>query len=214
MQRLDRFLNWIASRQHGTVTRAQLLEAGFTSRAIELRVASGALIPIHPGVYLVGHRAAAPLAYEAAAILACRPEACLSRATATRRDETSTACAAGEGDVVAALNEARVQRLVSDRELVGALERYPLRTGARALRRLLVAERGPLLTESKAERLAVEVDGFKSHSTPHRFVRDRRRAAFLAARGVLVFPLTWQDSVAPADSMARLRAALARRRAV
>jgi hypothetical protein len=63
MGKLDPFLGWLASRQHGVVTREQLLAAGFTRRMIEGKLRSGYLIPIHPGVYLVGHRAVAPLAY-------------------------------------------------------------------------------------------------------------------------------------------------------
>jgi very-short-patch-repair endonuclease len=62
------------------------------------------------------------------------------------------------------------------------------------------------------EAVAVEVDGYRYHSTPKRFVEDRRRAAWLAAEGVLTFPLTWHDLRDPERSMARLRATLRARR--
>ena len=66
----------------------------------------------------------------------------------------------------------------------------------------------------EAERLVVEVDGFRFHRTRERFVRDRRRRAHLLAMGYEVFPVTWSDiTEAPAVTMARLTAALETRRA-
>ena len=63
------------------------------------------------------------------------------------------------------------------------------------------------------ERLVVEVDGYRYHGTPRRFVDDRRRIAYLAARGLLVFPLTWQDFGPGGNrAMADLRQALHARR--
>lgn len=38
-------------RQHGIVSRSQLLQLGFSSRAIERRKAAGELVAVHPGVY-------------------------------------------------------------------------------------------------------------------------------------------------------------------
>jgi Transcriptional regulator, AbiEi antitoxin/Protein of unknown function (DUF559) len=297
-QQLDRFLAWLATRQHGVVTRQQLLSQGFSRRQIERKVASGALIPVHPGIYLVGHRAVSPLAYEAAAILACQPDALLSHSTAGRlsrlpvpdggpihvtvvgrggrrslrgvRVQRITDIAASERrfheglpltapgltlldlagslpqpEFLEALNEARALQSVSDAELRRVLQRHPKRKGARVLRFTLETERGPRITRSVAERqaleamtahgivpdasdhpigpyrvdfwfererVAVEVDGYRYHSTPKRFVDDRRRAAYLAGRGVLTFPMTWQDTVAPANAMAALRQTLASRR--
>jgi Transcriptional regulator, AbiEi antitoxin len=68
----------MASRSHGVVTRPQLLEAGVTSRQIEVRLGSGALIPVHRGVYRVGHRAPSVEAQYLAAALACGEGALLS----------------------------------------------------------------------------------------------------------------------------------------
>ena len=66
----------------------------------------------------------------------------------------------------------------------------------------------------RAEGVVVEVDGYRYHSTPRRFVDDRRRAADLAARGLTVLSLTWNDLGAEADAaMSRLHQALDRRRA-
>ena len=70
----------IAARQHGCVTRRQLLESGFGRRAIQRRVRLGVLNPWSPGIYLFG-RVEPPLARETAAILACSPRAMLTGRT-------------------------------------------------------------------------------------------------------------------------------------
>ncbi|MGI9021189.1 MAG: type IV toxin-antitoxin system AbiEi family antitoxin domain-containing protein [Solirubrobacterales bacterium] len=63
------------------------------------------------------------------------------------------------------------------------------------------------------ERIAVEVDGYRYHSTPKRFRDDRRRTAYLASRGVQVYPLTWDDLGPEAGrAMQRLANTLATRR--
>ena len=65
------------------------------------------------------------------------------------------------------------------------------------------------------ERLAVEVDGYRYHGTPKRFVDDRHRTTYLAARGIQVFPLTWHDLGRGAPkAMRRLARTLAERRAI
>jgi very-short-patch-repair endonuclease len=67
----------------------------------------------------------------------------------------------------------------------------------------------------EAERLVVEVDGFKFHRTKVRFVRDRRRRGDLMARGYEVFVVSWSDLVEePGATMSRLRTVRARRRAL
>jgi hypothetical protein len=68
----------IAGRQNGVVARRQLLDAGLTSSGIERLVANGTLIPVHRGVYRVGHAAPSALATYTAAVLACGEDAVLS----------------------------------------------------------------------------------------------------------------------------------------
>jgi Transcriptional regulator, AbiEi antitoxin len=68
----------IANRQHGVVTRAQLLAAGVSAKEITTRVESGVLLREHHGVYRVGHRAPSTEATYLAAILACGEAAVLS----------------------------------------------------------------------------------------------------------------------------------------
>jgi very-short-patch-repair endonuclease len=46
----------LADRQYGVVTRAQLLNAGFTSAQIDGRLRARRLHRVHQGVYAVGHR--------------------------------------------------------------------------------------------------------------------------------------------------------------
>ena len=287
-----------AERQKGIVTRQQLLAAGLSGGQIDRLIAAGHLIRIHQGVYLVGHRAVHPLAYETAALLACRPRAFLSHHTAARlwklpcpdngsihvtlvarwcaapqavcvhtikwlrRAELrrhdglpvaspsltllDTAGACGPEVLAAALNEARVHRLVTDRDLTATLKAHPTRRGAKLVRAHLAAEQSSLITHSEAERLAlrlmrahgiepdatqypvgpyrldfyfeaerlaVEVDGRRFHDTPKRFVEDRRRTAYLAARNIQVLPLTWHDlHGGQARAMQQLRQARAARR--
>jgi len=68
----------LAGRQHGVVTRAQLIGLGLSRRAVEHRLARGRLHALHRGVYVVGHVAAAAHAGELAAVLACGNDAYLS----------------------------------------------------------------------------------------------------------------------------------------
>jgi Transcriptional regulator, AbiEi antitoxin len=72
----------LAAAQHGVVTRAQLLSGGMSGRAIDHRITSKRLHPVHRGVYLVGHALPLPLAKETAAVLACGERAVLSHESA------------------------------------------------------------------------------------------------------------------------------------
>jgi very-short-patch-repair endonuclease len=72
----------LAARQHGVVSRAQLLAAGLSKAAIDHRLARQRLHPVHRGVYLVGHPVPPPLAKEMAAILACGEGAAVSHGSA------------------------------------------------------------------------------------------------------------------------------------
>src|SRR5207248_3224718 len=75
---LDRNLARIASRQHGVVTRQQLIGLGFSTAAIERRVRAGSLIPQYRGVYRVGHQAPSTEARYMAAVLAAGDGAVMS----------------------------------------------------------------------------------------------------------------------------------------
>jgi hypothetical protein len=58
------------------VTRRQLLAAGVSRREIGQRLATGALLQEHRGVYRVGHRAPSVEARYLAAVLACGEVRC------------------------------------------------------------------------------------------------------------------------------------------
>lgn len=68
----------LAERQYGVVARRQLLALGVTPRGIHSRVTRGILIPLHRGVYAVGHRQLRAEGRWLAAVLAVGPGAVLS----------------------------------------------------------------------------------------------------------------------------------------
>jgi very-short-patch-repair endonuclease len=67
--RTEAIITTMASRQHGVVTRRQLLRAGVSPDAVDRRAKAGRLQRVHQGVYLVGP-IAPPHAQEMAAVLA------------------------------------------------------------------------------------------------------------------------------------------------
>lgn len=71
----------LAARQHGLVTRAQLLDAGIAPGAVKYRVSTGRLRPVQRGVYRLGP-VASSIEREMAAALACGPEAVVSHRSA------------------------------------------------------------------------------------------------------------------------------------
>jgi very-short-patch-repair endonuclease len=75
---VEEVIGRIARRQHGVVTRAQLLAAGVSAKEIKRRVQKKALLRVHPGVYRVGHQAPSVEARYMAAVLACGEGALLS----------------------------------------------------------------------------------------------------------------------------------------
>lgn len=82
VERLERVIAAVAAEQYGYITRTQLLAIGLSSRAIQYRVQIGELIPVHAGVYAVGHVNKSPAARACAAVLACGAGAALSHDSA------------------------------------------------------------------------------------------------------------------------------------
>jgi very-short-patch-repair endonuclease len=68
----------LAGRQHGVISRRQLLERGWHRAAIGRAVAARHLLPLHAGVYAVGHRAIGHEGRWMAAVLAGGADAVLS----------------------------------------------------------------------------------------------------------------------------------------
>jgi very-short-patch-repair endonuclease len=72
----------LAARQHGVVTRAQLLALGRSPSAVDRAVAAGRLHRLHRGVYALGHPALSRHGRWMAAVLACGDGAALSHLSA------------------------------------------------------------------------------------------------------------------------------------
>ncbi|MGH2890731.1 MAG: hypothetical protein ACRDNJ_14005, partial [Solirubrobacteraceae bacterium] len=68
----------LAATQHEVVATRQLLEIGYSARAIGRRVADRLLTPVHQGVYTTRHTLLAFPGHCMAAVLACGPEAVIS----------------------------------------------------------------------------------------------------------------------------------------
>jgi predicted transcriptional regulator of viral defense system len=79
---LHRRIVALARRQHGNVTRQQLLRLGLDEEAIKYQVRIGLLFRVHRGVYAVGRPPTTALEKAAAAVLACGPGAALSHRAA------------------------------------------------------------------------------------------------------------------------------------
>jgi very-short-patch-repair endonuclease len=78
----DLVVGALADRQHGVVTRGQLLAAGQSARVIERAVEAGRLRPVFRGVYAAGHVALRREGWWLAALLACEEGGTLSHRTA------------------------------------------------------------------------------------------------------------------------------------
>jgi very-short-patch-repair endonuclease len=72
----------LAARQHGVVSRAQLLELGFNTKAIDRRLADRRLHVLWRGVYAVGRPDISRHGRMLAATLACGPDALISHGSA------------------------------------------------------------------------------------------------------------------------------------
>ena len=72
----------LARRQHGVVSRIQLVSLGLSAREIEGRMKREWLLPVHRGVYAVGHTALSRNGRFMAAVLACGEGAALSHFSA------------------------------------------------------------------------------------------------------------------------------------
>ena len=79
---IDRRIAEIAARQHGVVTRRQLLSIGVTAAGIDKRLRRGALHAVHRGVYAVRHPALTRQGDYMAAVLALGSGAALSHVAA------------------------------------------------------------------------------------------------------------------------------------
>jgi very-short-patch-repair endonuclease len=77
-RRVEALIAEVAARQHGVISRVQLLALGVGKDWIHHKVGTGWLIPIHRGVYAVGHRNRSRATMWMAAVLASGDGAVLS----------------------------------------------------------------------------------------------------------------------------------------
>jgi hypothetical protein len=75
-------LREVAEGQHGVVAHRQLSDLGLGDGLIQSRIENGTLIPIHRGVFALGHRVLSRRARWMAAVIACGPGAVLSHGSA------------------------------------------------------------------------------------------------------------------------------------
>jgi hypothetical protein len=72
----------LVARQHGVVSRAQLMEHGLSARAVQHKVATGRLHLVARGIYAAGRPDLSHEGAWTAALLSCGPEAVLSHRSA------------------------------------------------------------------------------------------------------------------------------------
>jgi Protein of unknown function (DUF559) len=83
-RKATRSIRAIAERQHGIVTRRQLIELGAGRRLIQTRLEGGLLVPLYRGVFALGHGRTSLNGRWLAAVLACGPGAVLSHGSASQ----------------------------------------------------------------------------------------------------------------------------------
>ena len=105
----DAWIARLAARQHGVISVAQLLAAGLSYRAIQVRIRAGRLHRIHRGVHAVGHSNLTHLGWWMAAVLACGEGAVLSHRSAAMNWRMLNA-ATGPVDVTIPTTAGRHQR--------------------------------------------------------------------------------------------------------
>lgn len=192
----DRVIGELAARQWGVVTRRQLLDAGLSRRPVADRVRSGHLLPLHPGVYAVGHARLRREGHWLAAVLAVGPGATLShrdaaglhdlRAANHARIDVSTTGKAKSSPRIA-VHRTRVL----DAQDVTAVRGIPVTTVARTLLDLAGVVPHDHLTRAikEAERRGVfdlhAVDAAMARTRGRRGPGHRRLNAALAERRAL-----------------------------
>jgi hypothetical protein len=188
----------IAGRQHGNVTRSQLLKAGLSPKEIRGRAESKLLISVHRGVYRVGHAAPSVEADYMAAVLACGDGAALCGLAAAHllgivRKKAPAQVIAPRERKVQGLRTRRCRDL--PRREVTRWRGIPVTTPERTLVDLAAV----LSLEDLA--LACHNAGVRHHTTPRRVkaVLERRPNAEGAAKFVPIFTgdapaiLSWME---------------------
>jgi len=181
----------LAGRDDDVIARSSLLHEAVTSTAIDDRVRSGRLRPMHPGVYFAGHGEPSRLQAHRAAVLACGATAVLRRASAGELWRMLSAhpgppevlCAGARRRGPAGVALARTAHLPPNE--VTAYRGIPVTTPARTLLDLAAADHPGLehaLNEALALRL-VRRDGLESLAAAGRRGSARLRSLLTDSAG-------------------------------
>jgi very-short-patch-repair endonuclease len=159
-RRLDLEIARLAARQHGVVTRQQLLAIGLGRGAIDMRLRTGRLHQLHVGVFLVGHTARAPLAREMAAAFACGEGAAISHRSAASLWSLAHTFATDQVEVTVAGTRAPRRpgiRVYETRSIApedrGCIEGVPVTSPARTL-----LDIGRFLTVNQLEHVVADAE--------------------------------------------------------
>ena len=183
---------WIAARQLGLITVAQLNGAGIGRGSIARRVANGQLHQVFRGVYLVGHPVPLPGALELAGVLACGEDAVVSHRSAARLWGLAKTCPDEvEVTVVGRDCRSRDGLRVHTVKRLGARDRgrhsgIPITSAART-----VIDASATAGYEEAERVIAEACALKLTSEPQILAaadRAPNRAGVAAVRAILRQP--------------------------
>jgi very-short-patch-repair endonuclease len=181
---LDQRLAATVARQHGVVTRAQLLEVGLTSEMVDRRVRSRRLRPLHRGVYLHGALIGSlepARAREMAAVLACGPGAVVSHRSAAslwelvaprRRDHIDVTIPGADRGRRPGIRPHRVTALAADEAT--ELEGVPVTSPVRTLLDLAALVRPRTLEQALAEARRRELAALEDVATALRRAGRKR----------------------------------------
>lgn len=159
----------IADRQHGIVTRAELLAVEVSADQIKRRVRKGYLLPVHPGVYRVGHQAASLEAHYLAAVKACGEGAVLSGRAAGFLWRTVKGQPPAPEVTAPRARKPRGVRTVRASLALVKRAGLPLPVMNRVAGGRRVDCRWP------GHRLTVELDSYTFHNSRHSWEQDRQR---------------------------------------
>lgn len=164
----------LADDQHGVVARRQLVALGVDRAAIDRRLAVGLLIPLHRGVYAVGHRRLTLEGRWLAAVLAAGPGAVLShrdaaalhgirKAPESKKVSVSTPSAAKSTPAL----RVHSRRRLADED-VATVQGIPTTSPARTL-----VDLAPMLTAAQLQATLGEADrrGLLDPAAVHRALR-------------------------------------------
>lgn len=134
----DQQILTLAARQHGVVSRKQLLEVGVRARQVEVRVRRRRLRPLHRGVYLVGPLEVAR-ARPMGALLCCGGSAVLGHQSAGELWQIRQAADQAPVDVITPPGDrrrrpgVRIHRMALQHDEITELDAIQVTTPARTL---------------------------------------------------------------------------------